>query len=138
LLCEHGVLTGSPEAALAQRLTSVFLPHGLGHHLGLQVHDVGGRQVDPAGRTQDPPPDHPYLRTTRTLEEGHVVTIEPGLYFIPLLLDPVRQDERGANVDWDVVEELLPCGGIRIEDDVLVTRAGCEDLTRPFVPGHQD
>lgn len=138
LLSETGVVTCSADAALEQQLTLAFLPHGLGHHLGLQVHDVGGRQVDPAGNTQDPPAEYPHLRTTRTLEEGHLVTVEPGVYFIPMLLDPLRDEARGHDVDWSVVEELLPCGGIRIEDDVLVTATGGEDLTRPFVPGHQD
>ena len=138
LLVEHGLLRCDAEEALERGLTLPFLPHGLGHHLGLQVHDVGGRQVDPTGRVQDPPERHPHLRTTRPLAEGHVVTIEPGLYFIPMLLDPVREGAERERVDWGAVDELIDCGGIRIEDDVLVTADGREDLTRPFVPGHRD
>ncbi len=138
LLADTGVFRCPAAEAIEKRLSLPFLPHGLGHHLGLQVHDVGGRQADPSGTTVDPPEDFPHLRTTRTLEPGHVVTIEPGLYFVPMLLDPLREDERGALVDWDLVDELLPFGGIRIEDDVLVTEDGREDLTRPQIPGHRD
>jgi Xaa-Pro dipeptidase len=66
------------------------------------------------------------------------VTIEPGLYFIPMLLDPVRSGAHGDLVDWKKVEALTACGGIRIEDDVLVTAEGREDLTRPLIGGHRD
>jgi Xaa-Pro dipeptidase len=114
------------------------MPHGLGHHLGLQVHDVAGHQVDAAGTVVDPPPEHPFLRTTRPLAEGHLVTIEPGLYFIPMLLEPVREGEHSASVDWALVDDLVLRGGIRIEDDVWVTPDGGEDLTRPQIPGHRD
>jgi Xaa-Pro dipeptidase len=138
ILAEAGILSGSVEEILERRLTLPFLPHGLGHHLGLQVHDVAGHQVDPAGTRMDPPAQHPFLRTTRRLEQGHLVTIEPGLYFIPMLLDPVRESEHASCVDWDRVDALIPCGGIRIEDDVLVTADGREDLTRPLIPGHRD
>jgi len=138
LLCETGILRVEPQAAFERGLSRPFFPHGLGHHLGLQVHDVGGRQVSPAGDRRDPPPESPFLRTTRPLEPGHVVTIEPGLYFIPMLLDPCRSGADAAAFDWKLVDALVPCGGIRIEDDVLVTASGVEDLTRPSVPGHRD
>ena len=111
----------------------VFFPHGLGHFLGLQVHDVGGRQSAPAGGITPPPAEYPSLRTTRTLEPGHVVTIEPGVYFIDLLLEPLRGTPAGADIDWTLVERLRPLGGVRIEDDVLVTDDGHRNLTRPHV-----
>jgi Xaa-Pro dipeptidase len=136
ILSDLGICRLSAEDTFAKGLTRPFLPHGLGHHLGVQVHDVGGRQVAPDGTNQPPPPAYPYLRTTRDLAEGHVVTIEPGLYFIPMLLEPLREGDHADQLDWDLVDSLIPCGGIRIEDDVLVTADGCEDLTRPFVPGH--
>jgi len=135
LLHEVGVLKLSADEALDKGLTRPFFPHGLGHHLGLQVHDVGGHQADESGRIQEPPASHPHLRTTRILEEGHVVTIEPGLYFIDMLLEPVRAGENAGAVDWNLVDRLRDCGGIRIEDDVLVTASGSRDLTRPHVPG---
>jgi len=136
ILVEIGVLKVTEDEALEKKLTLPFLPHGLGHHLGLQVHDVGGRQAAPDGSTAEPPEDFPALRTTRMIEPGQVLTVEPGLYFIPMLLEPARTGEHGKHVDWDLVDALTPLGGIRVEDDVLVTEDGCENLTRSLVPGH--
>ncbi len=130
LLVEHGIVTCSADAAVETDLTSVFFPHGVGHLLGLQVHDVGGHQASPEGGNAPPPPGHPYLRLTRRLEPGTVVTIEPGVYFIDLLLDRARQDGRGRSIDWDTVADLAPYGGVRIEDDVVATATGPENLTR--------
>jgi len=130
LLVAHGIVTCSADAAVATELTSVFFPHGVGHLLGLQVHDVGGHQAAPEGGTLPPPAAHPYLRLTRRLEPGTVVTIEPGVYFIDLLLDRARVDGRGRDIDWDTVADLAPYGGVRIEDDVVATAAGPENLTR--------
>jgi Xaa-Pro dipeptidase len=134
LLVAVGVLRTSAEEAVARRLTRAFFPHGVGHQLGIQVHDVGGRQASPEGG-EVPPPDEHVLRNTRTLEAGHVVTIEPGVYFIPMLLDPLRQGEAAHLVDWSLVDLLAPYGGARIEDDVLATEAGARDLTRPKIEG---
>ena len=138
LLCTAGILKTSTDEAFTRNLTRPFFPHGVGHHLGLQVHDVGGKQVTPSGDRVDSPQNHPFLRTTRDLAPGHIVTIEPGLYFIPMLLDPFRNSPDAAAFDWALIGTLIPCGGIRIEDDVLVTATGYEDLTRPAVPGHRD
>ncbi len=132
ILVELGVLRTSVDDACARELPRPFFPHGLGHHLGLQVHDVGGKQQDVTGAQAPPPERYPWLRTTRTLEAGQVVTIEPGLYFIPLLLEPLREGPHAADVDWARVEALLPCGGIRVEDDVHVTAQGPDNLSRPF------
>lgn len=130
LLVEHGIVTCSADAAVETDLTSVFFPHGVGHLLGLQVHDVGGHQTAAEGGDTPPPARHPYLRLTRRLEAGTVVTIEPGVYFIDLLLDRARQDGRGRNIDWDTVVDLAPYGGVRIEDDVVASAGGPENLTR--------
>jgi Xaa-Pro dipeptidase len=138
LLYEVGVLRVTGEQAFARGLTRPFFCHGLGHHLGLQTHDVGGHQVDRDGRIEPPPAQYPSLRTTRRLEPGHVLTIEPGLYFIPMLLDPLRESPDAEAIDWSLVEQLMPCGGIRIEDDVLVTEDVPQDLTRALIPGHRD
>ena len=95
LLAAQGIIRCSAEAAVETGLTSVFFPHGIGHLLGLQVHDIGGHQTAAAGGRTPPPASHPFLRLTRTLEPGTVVTIEPGLYFIDLLLAKARADGRG-------------------------------------------
>lgn len=128
LLGELGVVRCSAPAAVEQGITRAFCPHGLGHLLGLQVHDVAGRQAAD-GTALPPPAEHPALRLTRTLEAGMVVTMEPGCYVIPMLLDPLRETPAGGDIDWVAVEALAPHGGVRIEDNVLVTDQGAENLT---------
>jgi Xaa-Pro dipeptidase len=118
------------QAALELGVTSVFFPHGIGHLLGLQVHDVGGVMADTLGHERQRPEGHPYLRLTRMLEPGVVVTVEPGIYLIDSLLAAAHADSRRAHIDWDVVDELKPFGGIRIEDNVVATAARAENMTR--------
>lgn len=130
LLHEADITTCDPEEAVATGVSSVFLPHGLGHLLGLQVHDAGGRLRSPEGGEIPRPPGHPYLRLTRVLAEGFVVTMEPGIYFIESLLDEARADARAGRINWARVEQLRNFGGIRIEDDLAVTATGAENLTR--------
>ena len=137
ILHAHRILSCSPEEALEKRLTRTFMPHGVGHLLGLQVHDVGGHQSAPDGGETLPPDDH-VLRNTRTLEPGHLVTIEPGLYFIPMLLDEQRSGADAELFDWALIDELIPCGGIRIEDDVLCTEHGFDDLSRGYFESVED
>lgn len=134
LLSEHGLLKASPEEAVEKGLSRPFFPHGLGHHLGIQVHDVAGKQGAPDGTLAPPPAQHPTLRTTRTIDAGQVFTVEPGLYFIPMLLRPFRENEHKASFNWALIDELTPCGGIRIEDNLLVTPSGHRNLTRPHLP----
>ncbi len=133
LLHGAGLIRKGGMEAVELGLTHPFLPHGLGHFLGIQVHDVGGRQRSPDGGTLPPPAQYPYLRTTRLVEEGQVFTIEPGLYFIEMLLRPHRAGKTKELFDWAKLDRLAPCGGIRIEDDVGVTRDGHRNLTRPHV-----
>ena len=94
------------------------------------MHDAGGHLHEPGGKAGAPPAEHPFLRLTRTLRPGFVVTVEPGIYFIPELLDELRNGSLSRTVNWDLVEQLLPCGGIRVEDNVLVTEEGSRNLTR--------
>ena len=132
-LCQAGIIVGcDADEAVANGLSGVFFPHGVGHLLGLQVHDVAGLAADATGRAEIPrPPGHPYLRLTRTLEPGVVVTIEPGVYFIDLLLDAAQRNGLGRYIQWDAVRALQPYGGIRIEDDVACTATDTpENLTR--------
>ncbi len=134
LLQESGILKAGPDEAIALGLTRPFYPHGLGHHLGIQVHDVAGKLASPKGDLQPPPAQHPYLRTTRTIEARHLFTIEPGLYFIPMLLRPFRENGHAGRFDWKLIDELTPVGGIRIEDNILVTPDGGRNLTREHLP----
>ncbi len=129
-LAKQQLVNCSGEAAYEQGITRSFLPHGLGHLLGLQVHDIGGHQASPDGGNLKPPEQYPFLRLTRTLETGMVVTIEPGLYFIDQLLGPLAESPAGNDVNWPRVECFKPFGGIRIEDDVLCTEARAVNLTR--------
>ncbi|HKR37461.1 MAG TPA: Xaa-Pro dipeptidase [Steroidobacteraceae bacterium] len=130
LLHEAGVITLSAADAVTSGLSGVFFPHGVGHLLGLQVHDVAGFSVDATGKRKAAPPGHPYLRLTRTLEPGFVVTIEPGLYFIDMLLEEARKGAHGRHIAWRRVEEFRPYGGIRVEDNVACTADAPENLTR--------
>ncbi|NJD31454.1 MAG: Xaa-Pro dipeptidase [Gammaproteobacteria bacterium] len=130
LLRSAGIIDGDPDEAVATGLSSVFFPHGIGHLLGLQVHDVAGLARDASGGEIPRPAGHPYLRLTRVLEPGFVVTVEPGLYFIDLLLDEARGRDHGRRIRWDAVERLRPYGGIRIEDNVVCTAGAPENLTR--------
>lgn len=134
LLQEQGLLKAEPAEAVEKGFTRPFFPHGLGHHLGIQVHDVAGKQGAPDGTLAPPPAQHPTLRTTRTIEAGQVFTVEPGLYFIPMLLRPFRTSEHKGRFNWQLIDELTPCGGIRIEDNLLVTDGGHRNLTRPHLP----
>jgi len=136
VLREHGIIRMSAESAVAEGVSSVFFPHGLGHPIGLQVHDVAGFQQNERGGNIARPEGHPYLRMTRLLEPGMVVTIEPGLYFIDMLLDELRQQPAASQIDWAKVDALRPFGGIRIEDDVVCTDDLPENLTRNAFAGH--
>ena len=131
ILKDFGVITVSPEAALETGVSAAFFPHGLGHPIGLQVHDVAGFAESDRGGKIARPAGHPYLRMTRVLEPGMVVTIEPGLYFIDLLLEEVKKNGHTASVDWARVDAFRPYGGIRIEDEVLCTGGDADNLTRP-------
>jgi Xaa-Pro dipeptidase len=126
LLAALGVVTCSGEEAVRAGVTRVFLPHGLGHSLGLQCHDVGCAVVKPRG-------DNPFLRNTSVIESGQVFTIEPGAYFIEGLIRPLREGPHAGLVNWPLVDALAPFGGVRIEDDVVVTgdpARPLENLTR--------
>lgn len=130
LLRDADLITCGVEEALASGVTRVFLPHGIGHLLGLEVHDVGGFMRSPDGGDIERPEEHPYLRLTRTLEPGFVVTMEPGIYFIEPLLAAAQADARAHLIRWSHVDALRPWGGIRIEDDLVVSAEGSENLTR--------
>lgn len=125
-LMESLGLLRRPEDAVARGVTRKFFPHGLGHSLGVQTHDVGCR-------LRPPRPDNPFLRNTRDIEAGMAFTIEPGVYFIDALLEPLRSAPEGELVCWAEVDRLHRFGGVRIEDDVVVRApedGGLLNLTR--------
>lgn len=127
ILQDAGVVRASADEIDAKGISRVFYPHGLGHSLGLQTHDVGCLVAPPK-------PANPFLRNTSAIAEGQVFTIEPGIYFVDSLLAQLRSTPEGKLVDWNLVSALAPLGGIRIEDDVLVTATGPRNLTREFLP----
>jgi Xaa-Pro dipeptidase len=129
-LRETGVINVSADEAIDTALTSVFYPHGIGHLLGLQVHDVGGLQGTPEGKQIERPYNHPFLRLTRKLDEGCVVTVEPGFYFIDQLLDEAKPKPIGKMIEWKRVDQLKKFGGVRIEDNVVAHKSGPRNLTR--------
>ncbi len=130
VLSEFNIVKLKPAEIVERGISSTFFPHGLGHHLGLQVHDMGGFLADERGTHQAPPEGHPFLRCTRKIEENQVFTIEPGLYFIDSLLADLAATEHKSAVNWDKVAELKPFGGIRIEDNIIVKADGIENMTR--------
>jgi Xaa-Pro dipeptidase len=130
ILKEQDFIRMSAESAVESGVSSAFYPHGLGHMIGLQVHDVGGFQKDETGGTIAKPPGHPYLRLTRTLEPRMVTTIEPGIYFIDMLLAEIKNKPQSKDINWDKVDKFRRYGGIRIEDDVVCTEGAPENLTR--------
>lgn len=122
-LGELGIGRGSPDELVARGVTRALYPHGLGHSLGVTVHDVGMKP-------RPPRPENKFLRNTQVIEPGQVFTIEPGIYVIDALLAPLQSDDRRDLVDWAAIAELRPFGGIRVEDNVVVEPRGVRNLTR--------
>lgn len=129
ILSDAGVITVDADEAVESGLSSVFYPHGLGHFIGLQTHDVAGL-IDDDGQPIPRPEGHPFLRLTRVLEVGNVLTIEPGLYFIEPLLSRWKKDCDQAAINWSLVEKMIPYGGVRIEDNIVVGESNNRNLTR--------
>jgi Xaa-Pro dipeptidase len=127
ILKDAGVVKASADEIDGMGISRVFYPHGLGHSLGLQTHDVGCAVVRPKEK-------NPFLRNTSAIAEGQVFTIEPGLYFVDSLLAELRAKPEAKLVDWKLVDALAPLGGIRIEDDVLVTSSGTRNFSREVLP----
>jgi len=132
-LKEAGLMKGDTDAAVQAGAHALFFPHGLGHMIGLDVHDMEDLGEDFVGY------DHTvernsqfglaYLRLAKKLEPGHVVTVEPGIYFIPALIDQwAAENKFDQFIDYAKVEEYRDFGGIRIEDDILVTQDSSQVL----------
>jgi len=132
-LADEGLLTCSPDAAIESGAQALFFPHGVGHLLGLDVHDMenfGDRASYPPNRTRSPQFGTGYLRLDLDLEPNMVVTIEPGFYVVPAILtDPTLRERFSNQVNFDKAMSWIGFGGIRIEDDVVVTSGDPEVLT---------
>eukprot|EP00164_Ancoracysta_twista_P002853 GFYU01003797.1.p1 GENE.GFYU01003797.1~~GFYU01003797.1.p1 ORF type:complete len:506 (+),score=180.96 GFYU01003797.1:110-1519(+) len=131
VLAEHlirmGVLTGEPQELVDKDVVSLFMPHGLGHHMGLDTHDVGGY---PKGSVRSTRPGFKSLRNVRDLKTGMVLTIEPGCYFIDMLMDQGLADPvKSKHINKDRLNQFRGFGGVRIEDDVIVTADGVDCMT---------
>lgn len=142
-LKDLGLMKGDTDAAVAAGAHALFLPHGLGHMMGMDVHDMEGLGQTYVGYDAETRPSTQFgtasLRFARRLEVGHVVTDEPGIYFIPDLIDLWRKKGTNAEfLNFDAIEKYKDFGGIRIEDDVLITADGCRFLGKERIPYHVD
>ena len=141
-LKELGLMKGDTEAAVRAGAHAMFLPHGLGHMMGMDVHDMEGLGQIHVGFDEETRPNLEQfgtncLRMGRKLEEGFVITDEPGIYFIPALIDEWRA--KGLHTDfinYEKLETYKDFGGIRIEDDLLITKDGCRFLGEERIPYH--
>jgi len=125
---DFDIIKVSVQTAVETGISSVFFPHGLGHLLGAQVHDVGGLQENEHGGHIPRPQGHPYLRLTRILRAGIVLTIEPGFYFIDSLLERAQKSNHANSIGWKQVDFFRTYGGVRIEDNILCTENDPENL----------
>jgi Xaa-Pro aminopeptidase len=128
-LISLGVMQGDVEEAVMNGAHALFFPHGLGHMIGLDVHEMEGLGEDYVGYDENVTRSDQfglaYLRMAKPLKQGHVVTVEPGIYFIPALMDQWRQDGKHADfINYEVAETYRGFGGVRIEDNVMVTKNG--------------
>ena len=141
-LKELGLMKGDVDEAVQAGAHAMFLPHGLGHMMGMDVHDMEGLGQQYVGFDYKTPPNTEQfgtncLRMGRELQEGFVVTDEPGIYFIPVLIDDWRAKGHCKEfLNYDLLETYNDFGGIRIEDDLLITKDGCRFLGESRIPYH--
>ena len=141
-LKELGLMKGDTDAAVAAGAHAMFLPHGLGHMMGMDVHDMEGLGQIYVGFDEETRPNLEQfgtncLRMGRKLEEGFVMTDEPGIYFIPHLIDDWKASGHCKEfINFDKLETYKDFGGIRIEDDILITKDGCRFLGTKRIPYH--
>jgi len=136
-LKELGVMQGDIDEAVKQGAHALFMPHGLGHMMGLDVHDMEDLGENYVGYDQDTKRSDQfglaYLRLARELKPGYVITIEPGTYFIPALIDQWQKEQKHKDfINYDKLQEYRDFGGIRIEDDIVVTETGYRILGKPI------
>lgn len=141
-LKELGLMKGDTDEAVAAGAHAMFLPHGLGHMMGMDVHDMEGLGQTNVGFDEETRPNLEQfgtnaLRMGRRLQKGFVVTDEPGIYFIPALIDEWKADGHCKEfINFDLLETYKDFGGIRIEDDILITEDGCRFIGEKRIPYH--
>lgn len=140
-LKELGLMKGDTDEAVAAGAHAMFLPHGLGHMMGMDVHDMEALDQRYVGFDDEFQPSDQFgtncLRMGRRLEENYIMTDEPGIYFIPALIDDWKASGHNAEfINFDLLETYKDFGGIRIEDDILITKDGCRFLGKERIPYH--
>lgn len=141
-LKELGLMKGDTDEAVAAGAHAMFLPHGLGHMMGMDVHDMEGLGQTNVGFDEETRPNLEQfgtnaLRMGRRLQKGFVVTDEPGIYFIPALIDEWKADGHCKEfINFDLLETYKDFGGMRIEDDILITEDGCRFIGEKRIPYH--
>ena len=136
-LTKLGLMKGNPEEAVSVGAHALFMPHGLGHMLGLDVHDmedIGENYVGYDEHTQRSTIfGHGSLRCGKELKQGFIITVEPGIYFIPQLIEIWEKENKFTDfINYAKVKEYIGFGGIRIEDDILITKSGCRVIGNPL------
>ncbi|MFQ5639396.1 MAG: aminopeptidase P family protein [bacterium] len=142
-LKQVGIMQGDPDDAVQAGAHALFLPHGLGHMMGLDVHDMEGLGEDYVGYDQETRRSEQFglsaLRFGKRVQPGYVLTVEPGIYFIPQLIDMWRAENKFSEfINYDLVEKHKDFGGIRIEDNIVVTESGCRVLGKPIPKAVED
>lgn len=142
-LKDLGLMKGNTDDAVAAGAHAMFLQHGLGHMMGMDVHDMEGLGQIYVGFDDEVRPSEQFgtncLRCGRRLQPGFVMTDEPGIYFIPALMDKWKAEHMHTDfLNYDRIEQYRDFGGIRIEDDILVTDDGCRVLGKDIIPYHPD
>lgn len=147
IITEHlkaiGLMKGNTEDAVREGAHAMFFPHGLGHMMGMDVHDMEGLGQNYVGFDDEVQPSTQFglncLRCGRRLQPGFVMTDEPGVYFIPHLIDLWRSEKKHMDfINYDAVEPFKDFGGVRLEDDIIITETGCEVIGDKIIPYHID
>ena len=142
-LKELGLMMGDTEEAVRAGAHAMFLPHGLGHMMGMDVHDMEGLGQNYVGFDEEVQPSTQFglncLRCGRRMQEGFVMTVEPGIYFIPHLIDLWKSQGMHKDfINYDALDAYRNFGGVRLEDDIIITSDGCRTISDKIIPYHID
>ena len=138
-----GLMKGDTEEAVRAGAHAMFMPHGLGHMMGMDVHDMEGLGQNYVGFDEEVQPSTQFglncLRCGRRMQEGFVMTVEPGIYFIPHLIDLWKSQGMHKDfINYDALDAYRNFGGVRLEDDIIITSDGCRTISDKIIPYHID